>query len=93
MPFLAPPPTAEVRPLCGPDETPLAQGTEGRTVQDQILEMLRHWRDRSEYHAATESSEGDALDYTIVPLDAAGSVAVRYKYAGELQPLPYQPDE
>lgn len=83
----------EIQPLFGPDETPAAEGIEGQKVQAQVVEVLRHWWDRSEFYAIAEVAEDDALDYSIVPLDAAGSVKVKYRYAGQLRPLPYGLDE
>ena len=32
------------------------------------------------------------LDYQIVPLDEAGSVRVHYRFAGEIEPMPYDLD-
>ena len=32
------------------------------------------------------------LDYQIVPLDEAGSVRVHYRFASEIEPMPYDLD-
>ena len=96
MPILLcppPPSIAEVRPLYELCETPVAEGAEGRAIQDQVCEVMRHWRKRSDSQAITEDSDDIASAYSIVPMDDAGSVRVTYRYSGELEPMPYDLDD
>lgn len=77
-----------VRPL------PDAQGREGQSLSEAAELATRHWEDRAEQLVSHLSGlDADALDYESLPLVPTGSVVVRYEFAGELQPLPYEWDE
>jgi len=77
-----------VRPL------PDAQGSEGRCLSEAADRATLHWEDRAErLLSRLTGSVDDALDYNRVPLVPAGSVVVRYVFAGDIQPLPYEWDD
>jgi hypothetical protein len=69
-----------------------AFGDEGLFISEAAERAERHWEERAEW-ILTHSSESDELDYDIVPLDDAGAVRVRYKFAGTLEPMPYEWDD
>jgi hypothetical protein len=40
-----------------------------------------------------QPEDEDPFDYNIVPLNIVGTVKVRYKFIGELKPMPYDRDD
>lgn len=67
-------------------------GEEGTYLSNAVEQAARHWEERAEW-ILKHSDESDELDYEIVPLGDAGIVRVKYEFAGEIQPLPYEWDE
>jgi len=90
MPAIAPlppkPPIVHVRPIAD------ALGDEGLFISKAAEKAAEHWEDRAQW-ILTHSRESDELDYESVPLDDAGTVRVRYKFAGKLEPMPYEWDD
>ena len=80
------PPVVHVRPIAD------AFGDEGIFVSEVAARAVRHWEERAEW-ILKHSSESDELDYETVPLDDADAVRVRYKFAGTLEPMPYEWDD
>jgi len=76
------PPVVYIRPF----------GDEGLFVSKAAERAARHWEERAEW-ILKHSSDSDELDYETVPLDDAGAVRVRYKFAGTLEPMPYEWDD
>lgn len=74
------------------DLIPEPQGVEGRKVREAARAALRHWNERAE-HLLSEQTPTDEVSYDSIPLEAAFAVRVKYKYIGELKPLPYPLDE
>jgi len=72
------------------DPAPQAQGVEGQKVQEAAMAVLQHWNKRTA-HLVLE--EADDLSYVSVPMERAFSVKVKYRYGGEMNPLPYPLDD
>lgn len=68
-----------------------AQGDAGISVSELAEEVTRHWQERAEWILA--NSEEDPYGYNSVPLKIVGTVKVRYKFIGEIDPMPYEWDD
>jgi hypothetical protein len=91
MPAIADLPRPRVVLICPLLE---AQGAEGEFLCGMAERATSHWGDRAEEILSDLSGTDDhAMDYDGVPLASAGTVMVRYVFAGDLQPLPYPLDE
>lgn len=82
-------PSALVRLLLVDQEArPASQGREGRCIETVAREVASHWTARPSY--LVESVEKhNSFTYESVPLKVAGTVRVKYRLGGRLQPLPY----
>lgn len=89
---LPPNQTAFVRFLFDDDDTrPASQGREGRCVETAAREVSGHWTARPSYLVKAVKAHDD-FAYEPVPMKIAGSVRVKYRLGGRLQPLPYPAD-
>lgn len=70
---------------------PTSQGQEGRRVESLAREVAGHWRSRPSCLVEPVTTEND-FSYKPIPLKVAGSVQVKYRLGGRLQPLPYPAD-
>lgn len=90
-----PPPAAIVWPFpdlgCTVDR--FAQGTEGQMLTQNARQAMLHWSARSRSESIAEESVNDPFAYDSVPLETAFSIRVKYKFVGDLEPLPYPLDE
>jgi len=87
MPLIQPQmavPLAEVRPLLGSDRSPAAQGADGRRLQEQWDDVLRHWYSRS--NGLFESLPEVFAEYRHVPFRTVGTVRVTYGQPERLRP-------
>lgn len=69
---------------------PQSQGVEGRGVQAAACEAASHWQSRPGYKISINDSE--QYSYESLPLNIVGTVLVKYRYVGRLQPVPYPAD-
>ena len=72
--------------------TPESFGWEGKQVHAFIANVLRDRAERSAFGPANEAP-ADLFTYDSVLPTPAFSVRVKYKYVGQLKPLPYLLDE
>lgn len=72
--------------------TPESFGWEGKQVHAAIANVLRHRAERSAFGPANETPD-DVFTYDSVLPTPVFSVRVKYKYVGQLKPLPYPLDE
>lgn len=90
-----PPPqsmTAIVRSIFDDERTlPMPQGKEGQCVRAAAFEAADHWTDRPSYAMETSQAE-DQFTYDPVPPKVVGTMRVKYRFAGRLQPRPYRVD-
>lgn len=77
---LPPPQPAIVRGYEG-----LAQGLEGRYVEDQVEIVLRHWNEPAEM-VLGELAEVDEFAYRSVPLKKGFTVKMKCRYRGRMKP-------
>ena len=92
MPLLLDPvlQTEKFRPLLGPEDSAPASGMEGLAVDNQVIEMLKQWLDRSKYEVIGDPTD---TDYQHVPLKMVGVVRVRYKQSEPLLPRRFSAED
>lgn len=94
MPYVTyppPPVTVEERPLWGPEQVSSPQGAEGQLLENQLLEVLRHWKGHTN-DLAYDDEAGHGYEH--VPFKVVRRVRVRYHAAKPLQPRRFEnPDE
>ena len=88
---LPPNPSAFVRIFLDDETRPASQGREGRCIETAAREVAGHWNARPSYLVQSVKSHED-FAYEPVPLKVAGSIRVKYRLGGRLQPLPYPAD-
>jgi hypothetical protein len=70
-----------------------ALGAEGLYILKAAERAALHLEERAEWILAeTETPDGE-IDYFAVPLATVRKVRVRYKFMGELEPMPYNWDD
>ena len=84
-------PSVEFTPLPHPDESPAAEGVEGREIASQLLELMHHWLDRSEDRHIVAGD--DPSGYRHLPLRMVGQMRVRYGQSKPLVPRKFLIDE
>jgi hypothetical protein len=77
---LPPPPPAFVTL-----EENLAQGREGRHLQNQAVGILRHSSELAAPYLRAKAETED-ISYRPVPFERAFTVRVKYRYRGEMKP-------
>ena len=89
---LSPNPPACIRFLFDDDTArPASQGKEGRCIETAAREVSGHWTARPSCLVDASNAYND-FTYQPIPLKVAGSVRVKYRLGGRLQPLPYPAD-
>ena len=92
----APPPAAgpHVISWLECDGAPVAEGPEGRHVQDNLNEAIRHWNLRTE-QVLREQEHDDVpvIAYRHVPFQRVATVRLRYASPRTLQPRRLVPDD
>jgi hypothetical protein len=91
MTVLALPPRREFLVSCARgtmDLIPRAYGSEGRMIDDKRTATINHVNNRPSFHL-TEPSDSELFDYDPIPMDHAFTAKVKYRYAGEWEPIPY----
>ena len=90
-----PPPqpvTAIIRSILDVEWTlPMPQGREGQCVRAAACEAANHWTARPSCVLETAQTE-DQFTYDSVPLKVVGTMRVKYRFSGRLQPRPYRVD-
>jgi hypothetical protein len=70
-----------------------AQGDAGISVSEVAEQATQHWQDRAEWILVNNEQEEDPYGYNSVPLEHAGTMKVKFKFIGELEPMPYDWDD
>ena len=70
---------------------PMPQSKDGLWVRDAACEAADHWTARPSCVLETAQTE-DQFTYEPVPLKVVGTMRVKYRLAGRLQPRPYHVD-
>ena len=80
-----------VFPFTAMDSLPQAQSNEGRSIERELAAAKVHANNRPGW-ILEKAKHADLFEYTPIPMDHAFTVKVKYRYAGELEPLPYPED-
>jgi hypothetical protein len=67
-------------------------GEAGKKLKRLIDGVVEHWCERAQT-LVRELPDDDELTYSHVPFEPVSSVRVRYRYVGELKPLPFVLDD
>jgi hypothetical protein len=98
MPFISPPcppQAAEIRPFWELEDSPIAQGLEGRQVREQIEIISKHWQEQSlDALVETDAELLDELNnYRHPPFENLGTIRVRFTKISDLEPRKFVFDE
>jgi hypothetical protein len=87
-----PPPAAIVWPFSDKVLSTEWEGDKGAVLWNAI-QIKRHWSKLSCDAPVPSPKANDAFDYNPLPLEVSFKTRVRYKFVGDLKPLPYVFDE